>query len=232
MALFTMGDLHLSLSAKKPMDVFGGAWQNYVEKILDQWHQTVGPDDVVVVLGDISWGMSLAECREDFLFIHNLPGKKYIIKGNHDYYWTTVKKMNAYLEEIGASSMSFIFNSAVEYEEDGKKVALCGTRGWFYEDKGEDKIYNRELGRLESSLKCAAPDLTRIAFLHYPPFGLGGGSSQVTDLMERYQVKSCYYGHLHGAALRGVRGETNLRGITYRLAIADYLGFRPMKIEI
>ena len=140
MALFTMGDLHLSLSAKKPMDVFGGAWQNYVEKILDQWHQTVGPDDVVVVLGDISWGMSLAECREDFLFIHNLPGKKYIIKGNHDYYWTTVKKMNAYLEEIGASSMSFIFNSAVEYEEDGKKVALCGTRGWFYEDKGDDKI--------------------------------------------------------------------------------------------
>ena len=232
MALYTIGDLHLSLAAEKPMDVFGGAWQNYVEKINERWRAAIGEEDTVVILGDISWGMSLAESKEDFLFIHNLPGKKYIIKGNHDYYWTTLKKMNAYLEEIGADSMSFIFNSAVTYEEAGKKVALCGTRGWFYEEAGDDKIYKRELGRLEASLKCAEEGLPRYAFLHYPPYVPGTFASQITDLMEKYQVEKCFYGHLHGASLRGVRGQTNFRGVHYALASADYLDFKPMKIEI
>lgn len=232
MALFTIGDLHLSLAAEKPMDVFGGAWQNYVAKLGERWRAAVGPEDTVVILGDISWGMSLEASREDFLFIHNLPGKKYIIKGNHDYYWTTMKKMNAFLEEIGADSLRFIFNSAVTYEEDGRQIALCGTRGWFYEEKGDDKIYKRELGRLETSLLCAQEGLPRYAFLHYPPFLPGTAASQITELMEKYQVKQCFYGHLHGASLKGVRGQTCFRGVHYALASADYLDFKPLKIEI
>jgi len=231
MALFTIGDLHLSLAVEKPMDIFGGAWQNYTEKIEKNWKETVKDEDTVVILGDISWGISLEECKEDFLFIDRLPGKKYIIKGNHDYYWTTVTKMNAFLDAIGASTMCFIFNSAVTYREGEKAVSLCGTRGWFYEEHGDDKIYKRELGRLETSLKCAESGLTKLVFMHYPPFE-AGGPSRITSLLEQYGVKAVYYGHLHGRYLRGVRGQTSMHCIHYELASADYLNFKPLKIEI
>ena len=232
MALYAIGDLHLALTTDKSMTVFGGAWENYVEKIENKWRAKIKAEDTVVLLGDISWGSSLEESREDFLFIHALPGKKLIIKGNHDYYWTTMKKMNAFLEEIGADSMHFLFNNSFLYEEDGKKAALCGTRGWSYEEKGEDKVYQRELGRLDASLSAAEEGAEKLAFLHYPPFGIGDPRSQITDLLEKHGVRRVWYGHLHGAALRGVRAETSFRGVCYRLASADFIDFDPVRIEL
>ncbi|MBO4406416.1 MAG: metallophosphoesterase [Clostridia bacterium] len=230
MALYAIGDLHLSLSVEKSMTVFGGAWENYVEKIETKWREKVREKDVVVLLGDVSWGISFDECREDFLFIHRLPGRKIILKGNHDYYWTTMKKMNAFLEEIGADSVSFLFNNSFTYRGEDGEAAICGTRGWFYEEDGDDKVYRRELGRLETSLSAAEKGLEKLAFLHYPPFGVGDPRSQVTDLLEKYGVRRAWYGHLHGAALRGVRAETSFRGICYRLASADFIGFDPVRI--
>ena len=230
MALYAIGDLHLSHAVNKSMTVFGGVWENYVEKIETNWRAKVREEDTVVVLGDFSWGVSFEECREDFLFLERLPGKKILLKGNHDYYWTTLKKMNAFLAETGVESVSFLFNNSFTYRGEDGEAAICGTRGWFYEEGGDPKIYNRELGRLETSLRAAEEMLEKLAFLHYPPFGVGDPRSQVTDLLEKYDVKRVWYGHLHGAALFGVRAETSFRGICYRLASADFIGFDPVRI--
>ena len=232
MALYAIADLHLSLSVDKSMTVFGGAWENYVEKIETKWRAKIGEEDTVVIPGDISWGISFEECREDFLFIHKLPGKKIILKGNHDYYWTTLRKMNAFLEEIGAGSITFLFNNSVTYRGEDGAAAICGSRGWFYEEGGDPKIYNRELGRLETSLRMAEEGLEKLAFLHYPPFGVGNPRSQFTDLLEKYGVRRAWYGHLHGGALRGVRAETAFRGICYRLISADFIDFDPVRIPL
>jgi len=233
MALFTIGDLHLSLTTHKPMDIFGGAWQNYTEKILKNWNETVTDEDTVVILGDISWGISLEECREDFLFIDRLPGKKYIIKGNHDYYWTTVTKMNAFLSSIGISSMQFIFNSAVTYREGEKAVALCGTRGWIFENgqQRDDKVIGREAGRLKMSLDYIKnSDKEKIVFLHYPPVYQEQRANRIIDLMKEYNIKRCYYGHLHGRTIYYAFNK-ELEGIKYRLISADALNFCPYIID-
>ena len=232
MALYAIGDLHLSLSVDKSMTVFGGAWENYVEKIETKWRAKIGDGDTVVIPGDFSWGISFEECREDFLFLERLPGRKILLKGNHDYYWTTMKKMNAFLEEIGVSSVSFLFNNSLVYRGEDGAAAICGTRGWFYEEGGDPKIYNRELGRLEASLLAAEEGMEKLAFLHYPPFGTGDPRSQITDLLEKYGVKRVWYGHLHGAALSGARAETAFRGICYRLVSADFIGFDPVRITL
>ena len=232
MALYAIGDLHLSHAVNKSMTVFGGAWENYVEKIETNWRAKIREEDTVVLPGDLSWGISFEECREDFLFLERLPGKKILLKGNHDYYWTTLKKMNAFLDGIGAGSISFLFNNSFTYRGDDGTAAICGTRGWFYEEGGDPKVYNRELGRLDTSLRSAEEGLEKLAFLHYPPFGVGNPRSQVTDLLEQHGVKRVWYGHLHGAALRGVRAETSFRGVCYRLVSADFLGFDPVRITL
>lgn len=226
MALYAIGDTHLSLTSDKPMDVFGGGWSGYVEKLKTGFSE-IGPEDTVVLCGDLSWGMSLEEARQDFEFLDALPGKKLLLKGNHDYWWNTASKMNQFFQNNHFDTLNILHNNCYSYGE----IALCGTRGWFYEeDRGEHsaKIFNRELIRLEASLK-AAGDREKYCFLHYPPLYQGYRCQEIIDLLERYGVTRCFYGHLHGGSHRlavcGIRGA-----VEYQLVSADYLRFKPEKI--
>lgn len=226
MALYVMGDTHLSLGSSKPMDVFGGAWEGYMEK-LTQGLSVLTPDDTLVIAGDVSWGMSLEESEQDFAWLHALPGEKILLKGNHDYWWNTAAKMNRFFQEKGFDSLHILHNNCYYYGD----VALCGTRGWFYEEDKEGqsaKVFNRELQRLETSLK-AAGEAEKLCFLHYPPFYSGYRCEPILELLEKYRVKACYYGHLHGGshrlAIQGISGT-----VDYRLISADFLKFRPEKI--
>ncbi len=227
MALYAIGDTHLSLASDKPMDVFGGGWTGYVDK-LKEGFQVISPEDTVVICGDVSWGMSLEEARADFAFLDALPGgRKLLLKGNHDYWWTTASKMKAFFAENGFSTLDILHNNCHFYGE----TALCGTRGWFYEeDRGEHsaKIFNRELIRLEASLK-AAGEREKLCFLHYPPLYQGYRCQEILDLLERYRVSLCCYGHLHGGSHRlAVTGRQGT--VDYRLVAADYVCFRPVCI--
>ena len=181
----------------------------------------------LVVAGDISWGMSLEEAAPDFAWLDALPGTKILLKGNHDYWWNTAAKMTRFFQERGFASLKILHNNCHLYGE----VALCGTRGWFYEEdkpgQGQ-KVFLRELQRLETSLK-AAGEREKLCFLHYPPCYTGYCCQPILDLLEQYQVKACYYGHLHGASHRlAFQGSRN--GVDYHLVAADYLRFRPEKI--
>ena len=227
MALYVIGDLHLSLGCDKPMDVFGGRWENYTEKLLDGF-STVRPEDTTVLCGDLSWGMNLEEARRDFLFIHALPGRKIILKGNHDYWWSTAARTYRFFAENGIDSIEILNNNCLFYEE----TALCGTRGWTCEPEAgmehDQKILRRELLRLEASLK-AAGDREKLVFLHYPPKLLSSECKEAIDLMCAYGVRRCWYGHLHAAGCaQAFEGEH--RGIRFRLISADHLHFIPQKI--
>ena len=226
MALYAIADLHLSLGADKPMDVFWG-WKDYVPRLKANWNRLVKPEDTVVLPGDISWAMKLENAIEDFSFIDRLPGQKIILKGNHDYWWTTVSKMNAFCAAQGFTSIQFLNNNCYLAEQ----VAICGTRSWLF-DPGEphdQKVMNRELGRLRTSLE-SAKDAEKLVFLHYPPRYPTGNADEVIALLQEYGVRECWYGHLHGASIRGaVQGEVD--GIRYRLISADALGFCPLRIR-
>lgn len=226
MALYAIGDLHLSLTVNKPMDIFGAGWTGHVRKLEEAFSRLNG-EDVTVLCGDTSWGIDLDESLEDFLFIDRLPGRKIILKGNHDYWWNTAAKMERFFREKGFSSLRILHNNCYHYGD----IALCGTRGWFYEEEkaGQtQKVFNRELIRLEASLK-AAGEAEKLCFLHYPPFYTGYRCEPILELLERYQVRACYYGHLHGAshrlALQGKHGS-----VEYYMISADYLKFTPEKI--
>jgi len=223
LALYAIGDTHLSLGTDKPMDIFGGAWEGYVDKLTEGF-AAITHDDTVVLCGDISWGMSLEEAQLDFAFLNALPGKKLLLKGNHDYWWTTASKMEAFFTQHGFHTLGILHNNAHLYDE----IALCGTRGWFYEETGSRKVFLRELIRLEASLK-AAGEREKLCFLHYPPCYQGYTCQEVIDLLEKYAVTHCYYGHLHGGscrlAIEGMRGN-----VEYHLVSADYLRFKPQKI--
>ena len=225
MALYAIGDPHLSLAADKPMDVFGG-WDNYVER-LQEGFSDITDGDTVVICGDLSWGMSLEGAKEDFAFLSRLPGRKILVKGNHDYWWTTRAKMERFFAENGFDRIEVLHNGCCLYGE----TALCGTRGWFYEeDRGEHsaKIFHRELMRLEASLK-AAGDREKLCFLHYPPLAQGYRCQEILDLLEQYAVRICCYGHLHGPSHRtAICGRQGT--VEYRLVAADYLGFKPMQL--
>lgn len=231
MSLYAIGDLHLSLDSDKSMDVFKG-WENYVKRLEQNWRQMVQPEDTVVLVGDISWGMSLEESRKDFAFIEALPGRKIILKGNHDYWWNSRAKMEAYFEDNYFSSIQILHNNC--FFDEG--YALCGTRGWVLEEGEEhdEKVMNREAGRLRASLAAAQKqDATaeKIAFLHYPPCLANGTVSQgLIDILHEFEVQQCYFGHLHGPALRwAVQGMKD--GINYKLVSADSLSFIPYKIH-
>lgn len=225
MALYAIGDTHLSLNSDKPMDVFGGGWEGYVDKLREGFAR-VEDTDTVVLCGDLSWGMSLEEARDDFAFLNSdLPGEKWLLKGNHDYWWTTAAKLHRFFDEKGIHTLDILHNNSVPYGE----YAVCGTRGWFLEEDAHNvKVLNREAGRLEASLK-AAGDRQVCCFLHYPPLYQGYECPEILSLLEKYHVKQCCYGHLHGPAIRrrleGIRGET-----AFSLISADYLGFVPKKI--
>lgn len=225
MALYAIGDTHLSLTSDKSMEVFGVGWENYVERLRDGF-AAVNDTDTVVLCGDLSWGMSLAEAERDFAFLNSeLPGEKWLIKGNHDYWWATAAKMNVFFQEKGFDRLHILHNNCALYGE----TALCGTRGWFYEEKGSQKVFNRELMRLESSLQ-AAGEREKLAFLHYPPLYKGYRCQEIIDLLTRYGVKTCCYGHLHGPSHRlAIQGEQD--GVNFQLVAADFIGFRPKKIS-
>ena len=223
MALYALGDPHLSLTAQKPMDVFGGAWEGYVDK-LREGLAPLTQQDTLVLAGDISWGMSLEEALEDFRFLDAVPCRKILVKGNHDYWWSTAAKMNAFFQENGLARFEILHNTAIPYGD----YALCGTRGWFYEETGSDKIFRRELMRLEVSLQ-AAGEREKLVFLHYPPLFQGYRCGEILALLQQYGVRRCYYGHLHGPSLRRAL-EGVFDGIEFRLISADHLGFQPLKI--
>ena len=230
MSLYAIGDLHLSLSVDKPMDIYGGPWENYVEKIKDGFSH-IESGDTVVLTGDLSWGLDFGQSKEDLLFIDNLPGRKLIVKGNHDYWWSTVGKMERLFAESGISTIKILHNLSYTYGD----LALCGTRGWFYEEdratSHDEKVFNRELGRLRASLTHGAAQNAGeiICFLHYPPLYEGYRCDKIVDMLNEFGVKRCYYGHLHGRA-RDRAIEGNYRGIEYGLVSADHVGFKPVKI--
>ena len=223
MALYAIGDPHLSLGTDKPMDVFGAVWENYVDKLREGFRE-VGPEDTVVLCGDLSWGMSLEQSERDFAFLNGLPGKKLLLKGNHDYWWTTAAKMERFFAQKEFTTFRLLHNNCHVYGD----IALCGTRGWFFEETGDQKVFHRELIRLETSLK-AAGEREKLCFLHYPPCYQGYACKEIMELLERYRVRACYYGHLHGGSHR-LAVEGKYGAVEYYLVSADYLDFRPKKI--
>ncbi len=209
------------------MTVFSG-WDNYVQRLETNWRRLIDPDDTVVLAGDISWAMALEDAYEDFRFLHELPGRKLILKGNHDYWWCTRRKMDTFLAEKGLDTLTIVHNDAVTVDD---RYAVCGSRGWFYDD-GEDnaKILRREAERLRTSIQAAKQTgLEPVVFLHYPPLFDGRACEELTDVLLEEEIRRCYYGHVHGAGIRqAFQGEWN--GITFRLTSCDALQFCPLLI--
>ena len=227
MKVFIIGDLHLSLNTDKPMDVFGG-WHNYVQRLEENWKANVSSEDLVVLAGDISWGMSLKDSLKDFQFINSLPGEKYIIKGNHDYWWDTRSKIEKFFKENNLNTLHILHNSSVET----KNFYLCGTRGWLFENSQphDIKISAREAGRLELSLKsCEKAEKEKVVILHYPPVFCDEIMAEMIDVMKKYNVKRCYYGHLHADSIKRAFNCEYL-GIEFKLISSDALGFCPIEI--
>ena len=228
MSLYAIGDLHFSTAVNKPMNIFGDNWDNHEEKIINSWKSEVNEEDTVLIVGDTSWAINMNEAEEDLNIIHNLPGKKIYVKGNHDYWWTTVAKLNKLYDD-----MSFLQNNFYQYEE----YAICGTRGWicpndvkFTED--DEKIYKREAHRLKLSLDAAkkAGFKKTIVITHYPPTNDKLDPSLFTEIYESYGVEKVVYGHLHGKesfkmGLKGIRNE-----VEYNLVSCDYVDFNLVKI--
>lgn len=232
MALYAISDLHLALSTDKPMDIFGARWSNYMERLAENWQVTVSDEDTVIIPGDISWATYLENAVEDFKLIDSLPGKKIISKGNHDYWWTTMNKLEKFLSSNGFSTISFMHNNSFRIDNN----IICGTRGW--KTPGDDsfsaedrKIYQRELQRLELSFKSVevSPGDRLIAAMHFPVFNSKGVFSEFLEIMQRYGVNLCIYGHLHGEAIKNAV-EGMHQGVEFKLVSADYLEFKPLML--
>lgn len=225
MSLFAIADTHLSFGTNKPMDSFPG-WNDYTRRLSDNWKKLVGSDDTVVIAGDVSWAMNFDELYADFHYLHTLPGKKIIIKGNHDFWWNTLRKMNEFLEKNGFDSISFVHNNSTECGG----LSICGSRGWFFDspEAQDERVLQREVGRLRASLESAVC-AEKLVFLHYPPVTANGVCREIVDLLCEKGVKQCYYGHLHGAAARfAFEGQQD--GVSFKLISADRLSFVPLFI--
>ncbi len=234
MSIFVIGDLHLSLNNPKPMDIFGEHWTGHEEKVRSNWIENVKENDLVILPGDFSWETYLVDTKQDFNYLNNLPGKKLLLKGNHDYWWTTVTSMRTFLKENNYTNIDFLYNNSYEFED---KI-ICGTRGWsIIDEEADEKLINRELIRLEISLQDGinkyGKDKEIIVFMHYPPITknkmLTGEEVRFVELMKKYNVKRCYYGHLHGASISEAV-EGNVEGIYFKLVSADGLDFKLLKI--
>lgn len=225
MSLFAIADTHLSFGTDKPMDTFEG-WQNYTQKLETNWNKVVAENDDVLIAGDISWAMNFDELVADFQFLEKLNGNKIILKGNHDYWWNTVSKMNKFLLENEFKTIKFLYNNSYDCEG----VSVCGTRGWMLENEDEDneRILLREIGRLKRSLDSAQNE-QKIVFLHYPPVSQNSCCNRIVDVLNEYGIKKCFFGHLHGEAAKYVL-EGNINGIDYRLISCDRLKFTPYLI--
>lgn len=239
MSIYVMADLHLSSDGSKSMAVFGSRWIDYMEKIRKNWCAVINEEDTVIVPGDISWALKLEEALEDLRFLDSLPGKKLIGKGNHDFWWSTVSKMNAFLEEHGLSTIRFLYNNAYLLED----CIVCGTRGWFLEESQQNtvgevdysRIVDREVIRLRLSLEAAKKlreedgrALPILVFLHFPPVWGSFVCREILDVLQEYGIRSCYFGHIHGAYY--APRMTEFEGIEMILTSADHLQFCPMPI--
>jgi len=236
MSIYTIGDLHLSFNENKPMSIFGDNWEGHEEKIREDWIKKVKQDDLVILPGDFSWSTYLKSTDKDFEYINSLPGKKVLLKGNHDYWWTTLKSMKNFINEKEFKNIDFIFNTAYEYEDS----IIAGARGWSNNEEGDNKkILAREVQRLELSLKEAvkikgSTDKEIICFMHYPPitnFNVAKVESNAfIEIMKKYDIKKCYYAHLHSSSIKdAVEGE--YFGIYFKLVSADGLDFKLLKIK-
>ena len=227
MALYAIGDLHLCLGAPKPMDIFGGAWVGYMDK-LQEGISRIQPDDTTILLGDLSWALDLPSAKADFAWIDQIPGRKIILKGNHDYWWSTATKFYKFCNENNFNNQYILNNNCYQYDE----WAICGTRGWFFEEDRsgahDEKVFRRELIRLETSLQ-AAGDMPKLVFLHYPPRYKGYECPEILELLKRYDVRRCFYGHLHGGS-HGLAIEGMWDGIDFKLVASDRLNFQPYQI--
>ena len=229
MSLFAIADTHLSLGTDKPMDVFRG-WSDYVDRLKANWERLVTPDDTVVIAGDISWAMRLEECYADFSFLDSLPGTKLLMKGNHDYWWQTKKKIDDYLELNRFHTLKVFFNNAFEVGD----VAVCGTRGWYYDKDGEhdEKVINREVGRLKMSYEAAkAYGKPIVAFLHYPPVYGGVECEEIMSALIELGITECYYGHLHGERTHVNATVGEYKGVNFHLIAGDYVRFMPVLVR-
>ncbi len=238
MALFTISDPHLSLSCDKPMDVFGGKWSNYTKKLEDYWHYMVNEGDTVIMPGDISWGMNFTEAAADLRFLHKLPGRKILLKGNHDYWWATANKLEQFKQDNGLTSIEFLHNNAFMAED---KI-VCGTRGWSCEDKmseDDQKILAREALRFQLSVDMAkqlqeqtfAQDGIRrelIAFFHYPVLTLTARENPILSILQTEGITRVFYGHLHN--VNHLTLPTQMDSIRFTLVSCDYIDFTPMRI--
>ena len=234
MSLFSIADLHLSLSCNKPMDKFGSRWTNHTEKLVKRWNAVVTDQDTVIVPGDISWGISLEEALADLKLIDNLPGTKLLGKGNHDYWWGTLTKMYEFFENNDIKTIKFLYNNAYELDD----YIVCGTRGWYVEEKLQSventdytKIVNRENARLEICLKEAVKlqENSRkpiLVYLHFPPVFKNFICRELVDTMKKYGIKNCYFGHMHGQY--NVPRTFEFEGISMTLISSDFLDFVPM----
>ena len=223
MSIYAIGDLHLSLNNEKPMDIFGGNWKNHEQRIKEDWKNTVQEDDLVILPGDFSWKMHLKDMYNDFAYLNDLPGKKILLKGNHDYWWTTLAKMREFLQANKFENIDFLYNNSYLFED---KI-IAGTRGWTLNDtENSSKMNHREEERLKLSLQSGVSnfgDKEIICIMHYPP------TSNYVQIMKQYNVKICLYGHLHGeshkAAFEGIYD-----GINFKLVSSDYLDFKLYKV--
>ena len=232
MSLYVIGDLHLTFSdPSKTMEVFPG-WENYQERIEKNWLETVKPEDTVVIAGDLSWGMSLQQAEPDFRFINGLPGRKIILKGNHDYWWVTKKKMETFFAENGFDTLNIIHNNHYAYENYG----ICGTRGWVNGTDGsrdvqDEKVLKREVQRLETSIKSAVEaGLEPLVFMHYPPIFASNFNYDILEILYRYNIKECYYGHIHGRSAHELCVKNTYDGVNFHLISGDYIHFMPEKV--
>lgn len=228
MALYTISDLHLGFNVEKPMDIFGEKWRNHCEKIKENWFNKITNDDMVLIAGDISWSLKEEDSKYDLDWIDELPGKKIISKGNHDYWWNSISKLNAMYENT-----KFLQNNFYVYED----YAICGTRGWICpgSDKfttKDEKIYKREIIRLKLSLDAAKKEGFKkiIVMLHYPPTNEKFQKSDLVNIIEEYGVEKVIYGHLHGPALQGKLLNGVWDGVEYMLTSADYIDFNPKRL--
>lgn len=224
MSIFAISDLHLSFGSDKPMDIFRG-WDNHTERLLSHWNRLVTPLDTVILPGDFSWALKLEDTKADFDFLKKLNGKKIILKGNHDLWWSTVKKLKDFFAANEIDDVEILFNNTIIVEN----YAIAGTRGWFYDAAAEDKIIAREVGRLEKSLtEAEATGLPVLLFLHYPPVYGNEVCHEIFDVIKKHNIKTVYHGHIHGSGFNNAVKEYD--GVEFRLISCDCIDFTPLFI--
>jgi len=240
MSIFVIADLHLSCASDHPMDIFGSRWHGYTERLCKNWRSIVSDGDSVIIPGDVSWAMMLAEARKDFELLESLPGTKYLGKGNHDFWWETAAKMTRFFSENNLNSLRLLYNNAYVIED----YIICGTRGWFLEEGQQQtvgevdyaKIVNREVLRLKLSLDAAMAlrqgehaGKEILVFLHFPPVWNGFECREILDLLHEYGIRRCYHGHIHG--VYNVPPTRQLGDLTLHMISSDFLDFCPYVIK-